>query len=261
MLLEEFDENTIALLNPNMSQKKIKDFPKTAVSFFSKSVMQEFVRLFNPQIVYSVQNSTMIINLYKVNFENTDIIVFHSPMGASACVGIFEQIQELGIENFLYSGMCGCLVNNIKQQSIIIPTSALRDEGTSYHYQKPSDEICLDKDVVNILENTIKNLNLSYIKGKTWSTDAIFRETIDKVNKRKSQGAIVVDMECSAICAASKFRNKRFGQVFYVEDNLSNDKYDPRELFTGSNIDKKSFIIPVMLKCAVEIDKTFKGKI
>ncbi|MBQ7307542.1 MAG: nucleoside phosphorylase [Clostridia bacterium] len=257
MLLEEFDENKIALLNPNMSQKKIKDFPKTAIGFFSKTVMKEFVNTFNPKIVYSVQNSTMVVNLYQIIFQNTPIIVFHSPMGASACVGIFEQIQELGIENFLYTGMCGCLVNDIKQQSIIIPTLSLRDEGTSYHYQKPSDEIELDKNVVTILEDTIKNLNLSYTKGKTWSTDAIFRETIEKVNKRKSQGAIVVDMECSALCAVSKFRNKRFGQIFYVEDNLSNDKYDPRELFTGSSIDKKSFIIPIMLQCAVNLDKKY----
>ncbi|MBQ7308059.1 MAG: nucleoside phosphorylase [Clostridia bacterium] len=255
MLLEEFDENTLSLLNPEMAQKKLPNFPKTAIAFFSKSVMASFIKSFKSEIIYSVQNSTMVVNLYKINYKNHNLIVYHTPMGAPACVGIFEQVQALGLKNILLCGMCGCLVEHIKNNSIIIPTSALRDEGTSYHYQKPSDEVEIDKTVVSILEKTIKSLNLNYTKGKTWTTDAIFRETKDKTNKRKSQGAIVVDMECSAMACVAKFRKINFGQIFYGEDNLSNDKYNPNDLFTGSPIEKRAFIIPVMLECAINIDK------
>ena len=38
-------------------------------------------------------------------------------------------------------GTCGVLDRDIEATSIIIPTAALRDEGTSYHYLPASDEV------------------------------------------------------------------------------------------------------------------------
>lgn len=257
MILEEYDKNKVAVLNPWDFHSKNKNFPKTCVSFFSKNVMNEFLRVYNPEIIGTITNATMTFNIYKVTFDGVDVAVYQSPVGAPACIGNFEEIVAMGIENIVLVGCCGCLCD-IGDYSIIIPDSAIRDEGTSYHYSTPADEVELDKDCVAIVEDVVKSLGLHYIKGKTWTTDAIFRETRDKVNKRIAQGAITVDMECSAMAVVSKYRNINFAQLFYAADNLSQEEYDPRSLING-DINKKARMIPLGIQCAVELLKR-KGK-
>lgn len=48
---------------------------------------------------------------------------------------------------------------------------------------------------------------IPYVKGKTWTTDAFYRETINNFEIRKADGCISVEMECSAIQAMCDFRN------------------------------------------------------
>ena len=93
----------------------------------------------------------------------------------------------------------------------------------------------------------------SHTKGKVWTTDALFRETRSKVDKRKDSGCICVDMECSAMSAVSKFRNKDFFQFFYAADNLDSDKWDKRSLSNKSKLDEKFEILLLALDLAVEI--------
>lgn len=258
MLLEEFDSEKNAIIDPTTRNKKMKSMPKTCVSFFSKSIMKEIVANLRPEIIANISNATAIFPVYKITVEGRDIAVFQSAMGASACVGNLEELFAFGVENLLLVGCCGCLEKDIEEYSIILPTSALRDEGTSYHYAPPSDETVLAKEPIKVIEKVLKRHKISYRKGKTWTTDAIFRETKNKLEKRKKQGAIVVDMECSAVNALCQFRGKNFAQIFYGADNLGGEEYDPRSLISSTEtFDEKKKIIPLAFECAVELDKKF----
>ena len=258
MLLEEFDNDKNAIIDPTTRNKNIVGMPKTCVSFFSKSIMKEIVDTLKPEIIASISNATAIFPVYKICFQGTPLAVFQSAMGASACVGNLEELFALGVENLLLVGCCGCLEKDIEEYAIILPTSALRDEGTSYHYAPPSDETVLAEEPIKVIEKVLKRHKISYRKGKTWTTDAIFRETKNKLEKRKKQGAIVVDMECSAVNALCQFRGKNFAQIFYGADNLGGEEYDPRSLISSTEtFDEKKKIIPLAFECAVELDKKF----
>lgn len=256
MLLQEFDKNERAILNPDMFHKVLPEMPKTCVSFFSKSIMKAVVEKYPVEQIANISNSTANFPIYKVNIDGTDLAIFQSAVGAPACVSNYEELIAMGVKNFLLVGCCGCLDASLEDYSIIIPTAAIRDEGTSYHYKEQSDETVINPKVVSILENTIKTLGLNYTKGKTWTTDAIFRETKDKMERRKQQGAITVEMECSAMNIVSEFRGVNFGQVFYAADNLGGEEYDPRH-FTGGEetFDNKIKIIPIAIQCAIAMDK------
>lgn len=54
----------------------------------------------------------------------------------------------------------------------------------------------------------LDEFQIKYTVGKTWTTDAFYRETVDKIKRRKEQGCVCVDMECSANEAVSRFREK-----------------------------------------------------
>ena len=256
MILEEFDINPKAVFNPDTFHDILGEMPKTCVSFFSKSIMREIVESYPVKQIAKISNATATFPVYKINIDGVALALFQSAVGAPACVSNYEELIAMGIRNFLLVGCCGCLDDKIKEYSIIIPTAAIRDEGTSYHYAVAKDETILNEQVIAVLEKTLKKLSLNYAKGKTWTTDAIFRETKAKVLRRKEQGAIIVDMECSAMNVVSQFRGVKFGQIFYAADNLGGEQYDPRTLMLDvETFDEKKKIIPIALKCGVEMDK------
>lgn len=255
MLLEQFDTNRIAVINPDTFQKKIDGFPKTALSIFNKRLINEIEQNYKVEKIAQINSETKDYPVYKINIDGRDIAIYQTPVGAAAAVGSFEEIIMMGAKNLLLVGCCGCLDSEIEDYSIIIPTSALRDEGTSYHYLPASDEVEIDTKCINIIENFIKSKNISYRKGKTWTTDALYRETKDKIEMRKQQGAITVDMECSAMAAVAKFRNVNFGQFFYAADNLGDEEYDARSLMVKEITDDKKKIVPLAIECAIELDK------
>ena len=256
MILTEFDDNPRAIINPDTFHPILKEMPKTCVSFFSKSIMKEIATYYPVKKIACISNATADFPIYKINIKGVDIAIYQSAVGAPACVCNYEELIAMGVKNFLLVGCCGCLDETLEEYAIIIPTSAIRDEGTSYHYAPASDETIINQKVVDILENTLSSLSLHYSKGKTWTTDALFRETKEKMERRKAQGAITVDMECSAMNVVSDFRGVNFGQIFYAADNLGGEEYDPRNLIQGvESFDSKKKIIPIAFECALAMDK------
>lgn len=255
----EFDNDSTAVVTPDMFHPKIEGFPKTCVSFFSHKLIKLFVDTYKPEIVGYVKNTTIENPIYRTFVDGLDVIVVQAMVGAPACVANFEEIISRGVENIVLIGCCGCLKKELEDYSIIIPTAAIRDEGTSYHYAQPSEEIELDKGCVKAIENVIKSIGFKYSKGKTWTTDAIFRETKTKIEQRKAQGAITVDMECSAMAVVCKFRGVNFAQLFYAADNLGSETYELRSL-GNSDMDKEAKMIPIGIKCAAALQKYAEKK-
>ena len=54
----------------------------------------------------------------------------------------------MGAKKILLFGSCGIL-DRRADDKIILPTSAVRDEGTSYHYLEATDEVLADSDVID----------------------------------------------------------------------------------------------------------------
>jgi purine-nucleoside phosphorylase len=73
-------------------------------------------------------------------------------------------------------------------------------------------------------------LEIPYIKTKTWTTDALYRETRKNMMDRKSDGCLTVDMECASIMSVSQFRNVELYQFLYGEDTLDGVEWDSRTM-------------------------------
>ena len=239
MILTEFDENRNAVFNPHNIIKRKQDFPKIGITCFSKKIIDKIVTIFNGEKIAELDNLNGKLPIYKIKYKKLDIAIYMSYVGSPACVMEYEDILELGLEKLIMFGTCGVLDKNIEDLAIIIPTSAIRDEGTSYHYEKASDEITINNSYIEDFKHILKEHNYSYTEGKTWTTDAIYRETKSKLAKRKQQGCICVDMESSAMAAVSKFRNKEFFQFFYAADNLDNVSWDMRSFNIDDKLEEK----------------------
>lgn len=248
MLLEEFDENKIAVLNASNIVKKNDEMPKTIVSFFEHKLFDMFLEKFKPEQITEIGCAVKIHPIYKVNFEGKEIAVIQAGIGEPYCVSNFEEIIELGVENILLFGSCGSLIP-LNACSVIVPYAALRDEGTSFHYAPPSDEIELDAKLVKNLCAFFKNKGIKYELGKTWTTDAFYRETPKKVESRKKMGAICVEMECAGMTAMCKFRNVNFATFFYTGDSLATGEWDKGSL-SHLKLEGKDILVPLAFEAA-----------
>ncbi len=106
----------------------------------------------------------------------------------------------------------GVLDKNIGVGQILVVDGAIRDEGFSYHYIEPSRYIYTNPATTGKITQYLDNNQVSYIRGLTWTTDAIFRETPDKIAQRKKEGAKIVEME-QAGCIDGFFGKKEYAAI------------------------------------------------
>ena len=255
MILEEFDENKTAIINPDSYETKIPNFPKIGITCFSKKLMDRIVEVFKGEKIAEVRNANGETPVYKIRYEGNDIALFTSRVGAPACTVAYEELIAMGLEKLIMFGTCGALYKNINDLAIIIPTAAIRDEGTSYHYVRSSEEIDVNKKYREEFKEILKNRNISSTEGKVWTTDAPYRETEAKKERRKEQGCICVDMECSAMAAVAEFRNKELFQYFYAADNLDGAEWEERSLGNDSKLSEKEKIIYPALELVKKMNK------
>lgn len=253
MILEEFDSNRNAVINAFDMIKPIEGFPKIAVSCFSRITFERLLKELKGVPIASTGMANMDITIYKVNYNGIEIALFMSFVGAAGCIAILEDVFAMGVEKVVLFGTCGVLDTGIKDCSIIIPNVAVRDEGTSFHYAPASDEIRVNKKYQDEFVEILNSHKCSYTVGKVWTTDGCYRETREKVNKRKENGCICVDMECSAVAALAEFREKEVFHFFYAADNLDNEEWDARSLANSANVIEKDRIALLAMELAAKI--------
>ncbi|MEG0307266.1 MAG: nucleoside phosphorylase [Clostridium sp.] len=227
-IIDSFDGNMNAIINPSEVIERIEGFPKVVIATFSYKVIDVFSKRQGVERIGAVRSVNGEIGIYKMNYKGREIGFYLTPVGGAFAAGTLEEIIAMGAEKVVVYGSCGSLDRTITAGHVIVPTDAYRDEGVSYHYMKPSDYISIES--ADKLAGILDELEVPYVKGKTWTTDAIYRETIDNMNKRKAEGCISVEMECASLAAVCKLRNVEFIQFLYSADNLDSLKWEKRIL-------------------------------
>ena len=255
MLLEEFDFDKSAVIEPWFVHQPVEDFPETVVSIFHHTLFQKIADFLDGRKIAGTKAVDGHWPVYEVSYKGKRFALYKARLGAPACVGSFEDIIPMGAKRIILLGNCGVLDKSIEDCGIIIPTRAIRDEGTSYHYVPAADYIDVNKKYIPEFIDVLDEFGYPYIKGTTWTTDAFYRETRAKVNRRKEMGAICVEVECSAMQAMCDFRGVEFFQFLYAGDNLDHSTWDPRSLSGTSRLEDKEKIALLALELAVRIEE------
>ena len=237
----EYDPEKVAVIEPGRNQLGIK-FPERCVMTFFGDVVEKYSKMDEVRSRYSTKWETGIVKVYEMRYKGTDVCFLHTYVGAPIAVGIMEFIMAYGVKKIVACGGCGVL-DEIEPGHILLPVEAVRDEGTSYHYMPPSREIQLDNDVIESAKKAINESGYLYTECKTWTTDAFYRETPEKITMRKAEGCKCVEMECSALTAAAKFRGVKFAQLLYSGDILRSKSYNERDWQRNVSAREKLFLL------------------
>jgi purine-nucleoside phosphorylase len=139
-----------------------------------------------------------------------------------------ETLLVWGIRQILFIGWCGAVAKHVEAGDIIVPDSAMVDEGTSGHYLDPACRVALpSRHLAGQIHQTLERQGLDYHSGAIWTTDAIFRETVAKVKHYQRRGALAVEMELSAVFTVAAFRNAAAAGILVVSDTLSTYQWQP----------------------------------
>ena len=255
MLLEEFDETRTAVIEPDMVHGPVPDFPETVVSIFSHKLFASIAEFLGAKVIAGTKDVDGHWPVYEVTYKGKRFALYKARLGAPACVGSFEDIIPMGAKRIIVLGNCGVLDKSIEDCGIIIPTRAIRDEGTSYHYAPAADYIDVNRKYIPEFISVLEEFGYPYVLGTTWTTDAFYRETRKKVARRKEMGAICVEMECSAMQAMCDFRGVEYFQFLYAGDNLDHTTWDPRSLSGTARLADKEKIALLAFELAVRIEE------
>ncbi|MCF0241760.1 MAG: nucleoside phosphorylase [Treponema sp.] len=234
-----FDENSEAMFSPEDFYGKHEKIADVCIITFSHAVHEKVLKSYACIKVTNSATANGKIPVYLIENEGKNVLFYMSPIGATCAGTIMDEVRVLtGATKFIVFGSCGILDKEKCSGKIIVPTEAFRDEGFSYHFEKAADYIEI-KNCIKLAEFFEKQ-GFDYVSGKTWTTDAIYRETINNKNLRKGEGCICVEMECAGIQALCNFRNIDLFPFFFGGDLLNDTTWDRNTL--GTEAEKKEQI-------------------
>ncbi len=211
---------------------------RCVVSFFGDAV-KTLVEEENCQCIGKLVMESFEIPLYIYENENGhDVVLLHGLGSGPYAAGQMEKLISLGSKYFMVCGGCGVLEKDSKAGEIFIPISAVRDEGTSYHYIEPSRDIKMDIKVKEQISAFLENKGIPFKCVKTWTTDAMYRETRNMIDLRIKEGCQVVEMECASYLAVAQYKGVVLGQLLYAGDDLSGNQWDSRDWKSKADIRK-----------------------
>ena len=222
--LFEFDPTRHAVINPS---------PATPLGFPDRAVMCWFGDVVARRTAGAVPVAHVPFEhgdhgIFVVTHRGVGVALVSPGVGAPAAVTSLEVVIGFGATAVIGCGGAGIVRPGYDVGHVLVPTGAVRDEGTSYHYAPAGAAVGPHPRALAAIDRVLIEAGVPHDRGLTWTTDAFFRETPAKVARRREQGCIAVDMEASAMFACAAFRGATYGQLLYAGDDVSAAEWDHR---------------------------------
>jgi uridine phosphorylase len=236
----EFDPEREAFIEPSKVIKP-RNVPEHCVITFFSEVIEKVVAGHQAKLLVENRWEDGPHPLYEIEYIGQRLAFFHPGIGAALSASLLEEVIAFGCRKFIACGGSGVLEKDLVVGHLVVISGAVRDEGVSYHYLPPGREVKAKQVAVDALVKELEKRSVPYRVGKTWTTDAPYRETRKKIARRREEGCLTVEMEAAGMMAIAEFRGVILGQLLYCGDDLSGAEWDNREWQSRSAIREQLF--------------------
>jgi len=234
-ITSSFDPYSAEIITAEQMVRPVEGFPETMVVTFQPRTFAVLLEQYDTTPLADLYleeeadsaSPVQVGRTYAFQYGGCTLAGCLAPIGAPSTVAVMEKAIAHGVKRFVVFGTCGTLTE-VEPGALIVPSSAYRDEGTSYHYAHASDYIPIS--TAGTTAGILSDLGVPHVVGKVWTTDAFYRETQVNMAKRVAEGCVAVDMEVSACAALAQFRSVSVHHFLYAADSLSDKQWDPRTL-------------------------------
>jgi uridine phosphorylase len=223
----EYDETPQAVINPPR-HPVAGGMPEHGVLCFFQDVIEVQCRQAGAPVLHCLRSEMGEHPIYSIQVGGRSVAVLQPGIGAPFAAALTDELIALGCRKLIACGGAGVLDRAIAVGHVLVPTSAVRDEGTSYHYLPPAREVAASPEGVAAIEAALAQHGYEWLRCKTWTTDAFYRETPARVQRRREEGCLAVEMEAAAFFAVAQFRGATCAQILYGGDDVSGTEHDLR---------------------------------
>lgn len=149
----EFDPTPAAIIEPGRVIKPI-DAPEHCVFAFFQEAIAKICGDGKAKVITSLKWEDALHLVYELDVDGKRLAVMHPGVGAPMAAGLLEEAIALGCKKFIACGGAGVLEKDVAVGHIVVPASAVRDEGTSYHYLPPAREVAASAEGIAAIERT-----------------------------------------------------------------------------------------------------------
>ena len=222
----EFDDERDALIRAR-SEREEPLPERCVIAFFGNEVRERAAREGWP-LLQMMRSEVVDLPIYGCEVEGEAVCVAIPFCGGPGAAVTLEELRAMGCRKFIACGGAGSLVPGQKLGALMLPTAAVRDEGTSYHYLPPAREVACGEAALRAAREGLRAMGVPFVEGKTWTSDAIYRETPERIALRREEGCLTVEMEAAALFAVSAFYDLTLAQILYAGDDVSGEEWDER---------------------------------
>ncbi|RZA18958.1 MAG: uridine phosphorylase [Proteobacteria bacterium] len=146
------------------------------------------------------------------NGQKIDIGIMSSGMGCPSMDIIATELLQIGARRIIRVGTAGSLQpKTIRVGHIVVPTAAVRDEGTSRHYIDPSIPVLSSLDFLDVTRRVAKekglerklSLGLVHTKDSLYAREFGQGPLVEKnkvyMDHLKAAGVLASEMECAQL--------------------------------------------------------------
>ena len=210
-------------------QGLIPDFPipESVIFCYEGNLLNRITKAEKVEQVHGVGGGFYLLT----ETDNRVAVSGNNGIGAPGVSMLLEIYIELGVKRFINVGIAGGLQTTSHIGDVVVCTSAIRDEGVSYHYlEDPSTPALPSENLTAVLKQTLKQDGIRYTQGPTWTIDAFFRETVGEIQHYQQEGVITVEMEAAALFAISTLRGVDMASGFVISDLIGDLVWHPQIL-------------------------------
>lgn len=224
MIYKTFDNETKPLFTPESFYGKREKICDVCVITFSHKVIEWAVSHVECEKVAAIGCVNGNRPIYLTEWKGKKIAFYMTLVTSAAAATCLEEAHCLtGCKKYVLFGSCGTLDRQMTNGKLIVPAYAYRDEGLSYHYLPEDDYIEVKgwKQVADFFEEN----HISYVSGRTWSTDALYRETSGKAERLRQEGCISVEMEIAGLQAVCDYHDLSLYSFLFASDCLDEKEW------------------------------------
>lgn len=252
MIIDSFENESEPIISPMSFYGEKQNICDIAIVTFSREIYSAVLAGYKNEQVGSIHAANRIKPIHLIHVDGVKAAFYLSEIGSTmASSDVIEANWKTGADKFIMFGSAGALDQDVTQGKYVIPTDAYRDEGMSYHYAPPADYIAIRN--ADYLAELFDRYHFPYVKGKVWTTDALYRETRTMVSRRKAEGCIAVEMELAGVQAVCDFHGFELYDFLLTGDVVDQADYTPDGLHEANHSLDKFDVAIAIAKSLIEI--------
>ena len=241
MITDCFDIETEPIINVSDFCGEKKHLVDVCLIIFSWEIQEHLLNTFECEKIGELGACNGRIPIYKIHYKGKEVAFYLTGIGSAvAGTQCYEASWLIGATKFIMFGSCGSLDREKTHGKYIVPTESYRGEGLSYYYAAPADYIEIKN--AHKLAAIFEEMGVPHVPGRNWTTDAMLRETVGLMTKRKEEGCISVEMELAGVQAVCDFYDLELYDFLEAGDVLEASGYEVEGLHNANHDFGKLYI-------------------